>query len=81
MARSHFTPLPLSDSQKMLVLLGVGLGIFMSTLDVGIINVALPTLVKAFNTSFPTAQWAAMSYLLVSSGLVLAATRLGDMWS
>ncbi|BAZ51643.1 EmrB/QacA family drug resistance transporter [Nostoc sp. NIES-4103] len=80
MARSHFTPLPLSDSQKMLVLLGVGLGIFMSTLDVGIINVALPTLVKAFNTSFPTAQWAAMSYLLVSSGLVLAATRLGDMW-
>ncbi|WP_334910112.1 MFS transporter [Nostoc sp.] len=73
-------PLALSDSQKNWVLLGVGLGVFMSTLDVGIINVALPTLVQAFKTSFPTTQWAVLSYQLVSSGLVLGATRLGDMW-
>ncbi|BCL39390.1 MFS transporter [Nostoc sp. MS1] len=52
----------------------------MSTLDVGIINVALPSIVKAFNTTFPTAQWAVLAYSLVSSGLVLGATRLGDMW-
>jgi MFS family permease len=36
--------------------------------------------VQAFNTSFPTTQWAVLSYQLVSSGLVLGATRLGDMW-
>ncbi len=52
----------------------------MSTLDVGIINVAVPSLVQAFHTNFPTAQWTVLSYLLVSSGLVLGATRLGDMW-
>ncbi|BAY60132.1 EmrB/QacA family drug resistance transporter [Calothrix brevissima NIES-22] len=72
--------LTLSPSQKSWVLLGVGLGVFMSTLDVGIINVALPTLVQSFHTSFPIAQWAVLSYQLVSSGLVLGATRLGDMW-
>ncbi|MEJ1932201.1 DHA2 family efflux MFS transporter permease subunit [Nostoc sp. NIES-2111] len=73
-------PLTLSGASKFWVLLGVGLGVFMSTLDVGIINVALPSIVKAFNTTFPTAQWAVLAYSLVSSGLVLGATRLGDMW-
>ncbi|MBD2665234.1 DHA2 family efflux MFS transporter permease subunit [Richelia sinica FACHB-800] len=56
------------------------MGVFMSTLDVGIINVTLPTLVQSFQTTFPQAQWAVLSYSLVSSSLVLAATRLGDMW-
>lgn len=64
----------------MWALLGVGLGVFMSTLDVGIINVALPTLVQTLKTSFPTAQWAVLGYQLVSSSLVLGATRLGYIW-
>ncbi|WP_392534544.1 MFS transporter [Nostoc sp. C117] len=80
MAKLQVQPLALSGSQKNWVLLGIGLGVFMSTLDVGIINVALPTLVQAFDTSFATTQWAVLSYQLVSSGLVLGATRLGDMW-
>ncbi|MBD2339940.1 DHA2 family efflux MFS transporter permease subunit [Calothrix sp. FACHB-156] len=80
MSQLPIQSLTLSTSQKSWVLLGVGLGVFMSTLDVGIINVALPTLVQSFHTSFPMAQWAVLSYQLVSSGLVLGATRLGDMW-
>ncbi|PLZ81354.1 MFS transporter [Fischerella muscicola CCMEE 5323] len=80
MPQLQVQPLALSDSQKVWVLLGVGLGVFMSTLDVGIINVALPSLVQAFHTDFPTTQWTVLSYALVSSGLVLGATRLGDMW-
>jgi EmrB/QacA subfamily drug resistance transporter len=71
--------LSLTEAQRLWVLAGVGLGIFMSTLDVGIINVALPTLVKSLNTSFPMAQWAVLSYSLISSSLVLGATRLGDI--
>lgn len=61
-------------------MLGVGLGVFMSTLDVGIINVALPTLVQYFQSSFPEVQWAVLGYQLISSSLVLGATRLGDIW-
>ncbi|MEH2350439.1 MAG: hypothetical protein V7K55_21045 [Nostoc sp.] len=41
MGQLQAQPLVLSDSQKNWVLLGVGLGVFMSTLDVGIINVGL----------------------------------------
>ncbi|MDF5732491.1 MAG: MFS transporter [Rhizonema sp. PD38] len=77
----QFQVKPLTRSNgKILVLLGVGLGVFMSTLDFGIINVALPSLVQGFHTDFPTTQWAVLSYQLVSSSLVLGATRLGDMW-
>jgi MFS family permease len=77
LAQLETQPLALSDAQKNWVLLGVGLGVFMSTLDVGIINVALPTLVQAFGTSFPTTQWAVLSYQFVSSGLVLGGNPLG----
>lgn len=52
----------------------------MSTLDFGIVNVALPTLMQSLHTSFPTIQWVALSYPLVSCSLVLGAARLGDMW-
>lgn len=73
-------PQTLADEGKWLVMLSIGLGVFMSTLDVGIINVALPTLVQYFQTSFPRAQWAVLAYQLISSSLVLGATRLGDIW-
>ncbi|ARV59317.1 MFS transporter [Nostocales cyanobacterium HT-58-2] len=73
-------PRTLAASQRWLVMLSVSLGVFMSTLDVGIINVALPTLVQYFQTSFPRAQWAVLAYQLISSSLVLGATRLGDIW-
>ncbi len=71
---------PTAASQKWWVMLGVSIGVLMSTLDVGIINVALPTLVQFFDTTFPKAQWAVLSYQLISSSLVLGATRLGDIW-
>jgi EmrB/QacA subfamily drug resistance transporter len=80
LSKSQTQSQSLSDLQQFWVLLGIGLGVFMSTLDVGIINVTLPTLVQSFQTTFPQAQWAVLSYSLVSSSLVLAATRLGDMW-
>ena len=60
-------------------MLGVGLGVLMFTLDTSIVNIALPTLVKVFHTSFATIQWVVLSYLLVVTALVLSAARLGDM--
>lgn len=61
-------------------MLGVGLGILMFTLDTSIVNIALPTLVQEFRTSFAVVQWIVLSYLLVVTALVLGAARLGDMW-
>lgn len=60
-------------------MLGVCLGVVMFTLDTSIVNVALPTLVQTFQTTFTTIQWVVLSYLLVITALVLGAARLGDM--
>ncbi|WP_040695240.1 MFS transporter [Nodosilinea nodulosa] len=64
---------------KWWVMLGIGLGVLMFTLDTSIVNVALPTLVKVFDTQFSTVQWVVLSYLLVINALVLGAARWGDM--
>ena len=61
-------------------MLGVGLGILMSTVDASIVNIALPTLVTVFDTSFARVELVTVSYLLVVSAFVLGASRLGDMF-
>jgi EmrB/QacA subfamily drug resistance transporter len=70
---------PESTSGKWWIMLGVGLGVLMFTLDTSIVNIALPTLVQVFQTTFATIQWIVLSYLLVITALVLGAARLGDM--
>lgn len=64
---------------KWWAMIGVCLGVLMFTLDTSIVNVALPTLVQTFQTTFTTIQWVVLSYLLVITALVLGAARLGDM--
>ena len=75
---SRSTPNP-SPNNKWWAMLGIGLGVLMFTLDTSIVNIALPTLVKTFRTSFATIQLVVLSYLLVLTALVLGAARLGDM--
>ncbi|MEK7827808.1 MAG: MFS transporter, partial [Thermodesulfobacteriota bacterium] len=58
---------------------GVGLGILMATLDISIVNISLPTLVKELNTNFATIQWVTVGYVLVLTSLMLGAARLGDI--
>ncbi|HEY9662271.1 MAG TPA: MFS transporter, partial [Allocoleopsis sp.] len=70
---------PNHSTRKWWAMLGVGLGVIMFTLDTSIVNVALPTLVQVFHTTFATIQWVVLSYLLVITTLVLGAARLGDM--
>lgn len=68
-----------SPTKKWLALLGLGMGVFMATLDASIVNISLPTLVKVFNTSFATVQWVVLSYVVVLASLMLGIARLGDM--
>jgi EmrB/QacA subfamily drug resistance transporter len=55
------------------------MGIFLSTIDGSIVNVALPSLVKALDTQFSVVQWVVLSYLLTLATLILSMGRLGDM--
>ncbi len=72
---SHRTP----PHAKWLALAGVGMGTFMSALDVSIVNISLPTLVEQLKTNFATVQWVMLAYLLMTASLILSVTRAGDM--
>jgi len=66
-------------SRKWYVMAAVAMGVFLATIDGSIVNVALPTLVRAFETEFAVVQWVVLSYLLTVTTLMLSMGRLGDM--
>lgn len=55
-----------------------GVGIFLSTLDSGIINIAIPTLQKQLNAQISTVIWTVTLYTLVLSATILLFGRLAD---
>jgi EmrB/QacA subfamily drug resistance transporter len=58
----------------------VALGIFLSTIDGSIVNVALPTLARALQAPFAAVQWVVLAYLLVLVSLMMVAGRLADLY-
>ena len=66
-------------TEKWWVMLGIGLGVLMYTIDTSIVSIALPILVKELHTNFAIVQWVGLSYVLVVTSLVLGAARLGDI--
>ncbi len=68
-----------NPNHKWLAMLGIGLGVFMATLDSSIVNISLPTLQEYFHTDFATIQWVALSYALVLTSLMLTVARFGDL--
>nr|WP_293063040.1 MFS transporter [Okeania sp. SIO2B3] len=63
------------------ILLAVSLGTFLFSLDVHVVNLALPRLVEDLHSDFATVEWVPLSYSLVLAVLVLCVARLGDLWS
>jgi EmrB/QacA subfamily drug resistance transporter len=70
---------PVDYSRKWYVMAAVAMGIFLATIDGSIVNVALPTLVRSFETEFAVVQWVVLAYLLTVTTLMLSMGRLGDM--
>ncbi|WP_187829769.1 MFS transporter [Labrys sp. KNU-23] len=60
------------------VLAGLSLAILLSQLGTSIVNVGLPQLVTAFDTSFGAVQWVVVSHLLVITALIVGVGRFGD---
>lgn len=54
-------------------------GSFMTTLDINIVNVALPKMASSLSVDLGSIQWVVTSYLLVISTLVLMFGRLADI--
>jgi EmrB/QacA subfamily drug resistance transporter len=70
---------PIDYSRKWYVMTAVAMGTFLATIDGSIVNVALPTLTRAFDTQFSTVQWVVLAYLLTVTTLMLSVGRLADM--
>ncbi len=63
---------------KGLSLTALCLAAFLISVDVTIVNVALPTLVRSLGASTTQLQWVVDSYSLVFAALILAAGSIGD---
>src|SRR5262245_52470086 len=63
---------------KPLILAALLLAAFVINLDITIVNVALPTLVRELHASNSQLQWVVDAYSLVFASLLLAAGSLSD---
>lgn len=75
----HTAQTEMQRRNKWVAMAGLGMGVFMATLDASIVNISLPTLVEEFHTSLALIQWVVLSYTLVLTSFMLGVARLGDM--
>lgn len=54
------------------------MGVFMSTLDSSMVNIALPTLMRHFHSPMHDTEWVVLSYLLTITATLLFWGHLGD---
>ncbi|MEM7032938.1 MAG: DHA2 family efflux MFS transporter permease subunit, partial [Chloroflexota bacterium] len=66
-------------SRKWYVMAAIAMALFVNTVDLGSIGVALPTLVRELDTDFATIQWIPIVTLLVQTTLIPLIGRLGDI--
>ena len=69
---------PVGHPRRWAALAVVSLGVFITTIDGTIVNIALPSLSSELGATTRQLQWIVDSYLLVFAGLLLAFGGLGD---
>lgn len=65
--------------KKWIVLLSVGMGVFLATIDGTIVNIGLNTLVKELDQPLAVVEWVVLAYMLTLCTFMLSIGRLGDM--
>lgn len=70
---------PPSSPNKWIFFLLVAVGVFMSTVDSSIVNIALPVIMADFIQPLTVMEWVVVSYLLTISALLLTFGRLSDL--
>ena len=56
----------------------LALGTLMATLDISIVNIALPTLSRTFHAPLTTVEWVVLAYVVTITGLLLTLGRVAD---
>lgn len=68
------------NSRKWWALIATCFGLFMTLLDVTVVNVALPTIQLKLNASFADLQWVISAYTIALAVFLVTAGRLGDIF-
>ena len=68
-----------AEKRKWIILIAIGMGAFLATIDGGIVNIGLNTLVREFDKPLVVIEWVVLAYMLTVSSLMLSIGRLGDM--
>lgn len=68
-----------SYPHKWMILIAIGLSLLMGTVNGSIVNVAMPTLLTYFDTTFGTIQWVSLAYFVTLTVLMLGIGRLADI--
>ena len=71
---------PTTLDRRWWVMFSISISVYMSTLDAGIVNVALPTVVRVLNTDLQTIAWVVMGYQIIITGCLLLVGRLADVF-
>lgn len=66
------------DPHKWLILAAVSLGMFMTLLDVTIVNIAIPAIIEDLGTTVASVSWVVNAYSLALAVLFLSMGRFGD---
>ncbi|MDP2662790.1 MAG: MFS transporter [Dehalococcoidia bacterium] len=66
--------------RQWVVLMTLGIGSLMGTLNTTIVNTTLPVIREAFGADLSSIEWVMLSYLLAISVLLLICGRAGDIW-
>jgi EmrB/QacA subfamily drug resistance transporter len=65
--------------RKWLVLAVVCCAVFMMNLDITIVNIALPDIMKSFNVGLASIEWVINAYVLVFAVLLITMGKVGDL--
>ena len=71
---------PLADPQRWLALTVMLFAGFMDLLDLTIVNVTIPSMLRDLHASYTQAEWVVAGYALGFSAVLIVAGRLGDVF-
>ncbi len=69
-----------ADPKRWIALIILSSALFIIVLDNTILNVAVPTIIRDFNTQVSSLQWVISGYSLVFASLLISFGRLGDIF-
>jgi EmrB/QacA subfamily drug resistance transporter len=69
-----------ADSKRWIALVILSSSLFIIVLDNTILNVAVPTIIREFDTTVSAMQWVISGYSLVFASLLISFGRLGDLF-